>query len=275
MRKQIAILTDFGISDNYNGVMEAVIKRNNPEVEITYITPNAREFSIYGGAYLLYTSYRYFKKGTIFLTVIDPGVGTSRKPIIIKTNNYFFVGPDNGVLYPASNEDGIKEIIAITNPRVYLSKKISNTFHGRDIFAISATLLSLNVDLETFGEKITDLVKLSFDYSLEELSDDKIKACGKVIYVDHFGNIATSIRIDNDLSLGKRGKLLFKGKEIDVHQVRTFGESKSQEILVYKNGYSFIEIGINKGSAFNILGLREGDEICVEVSIQADSNHSI
>lgn len=274
MRRQIAILTDFGVSDNYNGVMEAVIRKLNPEVDITYIAPNAKEFNIYSGAYLLYTAYKYFRKGTIFLTVIDPGVGTPRKPVIIKTTNYFFVGPDNGVMYPAANEDEIKEIVAITNPKVYLTKKISNTFHGRDIFAISAALLSLNVDLDVFGEKIHDLVKLSFDYTIEKISKNRIKACGKVIYVDHFGNIATSIRIDDELVLHDKAKLILKDKEIELHQVRTFGESIGQELLVYKNGYSFIEIGINKGNASNILMLREGDEICVEVSTQGDSSLS-
>lgn len=275
MRKQIAILTDFGISDNYNGVMEAVIRKFNPEIEITYITPNAKEFNIYSGAYLLYTAYRYFRRGTIFLVVIDPGVGTSRKPLIIRTNNYFFVGPDNGVLFPAANEDQIKSIIWINDPRSYLSKRISNTFHGRDIFAVTAALLSLGVDMNVFGEEISQITNLDFEYKLEKIAENKLKACGKVIYVDHFGNVTTSIRIDKDLLLNMNGKLTLKdGQEYELHQVKTFGESYGQELLVYKNGYSFIEIGINKSSAFYILNIREGDEVCVEVFTQGDSNPS-
>jgi len=273
-KAQIAILTDFGISDNYNGVMEGVIRKINPDINISYVTPNAKEFNLYAGAYLLYTSYRYFQKGTIFLTVIDPGVGTKRRALIVKTKNYYFVGPDNGVLYPAISEDGILKIAQITNPRMFLGKEISNTFHGRDIFSVAAAYLSLNVDMSVFGEMINpgELEKLEFSFR-ESKNDNKVTYCGKIIYVDHFGNVATSIRTNID----KNAKVIarHKDREYKLNVVRTFGESKGKELLLYDNGYGFLEIGINKGNASITINANEGDDLCLEVYTQEDFNHSI
>ncbi|MUM64503.1 hypothetical protein D1867_04415 [Acidianus infernus] len=267
----IAILTDFGISDNYNGVMEAVIRRINSEVDITYITPNSKNFNLYAASYLLYTSYKYFRKGSIFLVVVDPGVGTSRKALLVKSKNYFFIGPDNGVLYPAASEDGIDEVIEISNPRLYLSKSISRTFHGRDIFATAAGFVSAGVNINAFGPKISkdELVKLSYDYNIIK---DKNLVCGKIIYIDHFGNIATSIR--NVSFVDENVKIIFNNNRLNARKVNTFGESKGNELLVYKNGYGFIEIGINKENASIKLNASEGEDICLEGSIQEDSSHS-
>jgi S-adenosylmethionine hydrolase len=266
--RQIAILTDFGISDNYNGVMEAVIRRINPEVTITYITPNARNFDVISGAYLLFTSYRYFPKGTIFLVVIDPGVGTSRKPLIVRTNNYLFVGPDNGVLYPAIYDDGVKKVVAISNKRLYLSKQVSHTFHGRDIFSVASAFLSLGVDMSTFGEEVdpNSLVRLEF-----KQEDRGNFVCGTVVYVDHFGNVATSIRKE------VRGvkSVSVRDRKFSAKRVNTFGEGRPGELLVYTNSYGFLEIGINKGSASQFTGAETGDEVCVELYTQEDSSRSI
>ncbi len=250
--------------------MEAVIKKINNETDITYITPNAKNFNLYSASYLLYTSYKYFKKWTIFLVVVDPGVGTNRKAIIAKTKNYFFIGPDNGVLYPAISEDGINEVIEINNPRLFLSKSISKTFHGRDIFATATGFLSVGVDIHTFGSRVRtdELVKLEYTYNIKE----KNVICGKIIYIDHFGNIATTIR---DISLiSENVKIIINNNIINARKVNTFGEGKSNEFLVYKNGYGFIEIGINKENASIKLNATEGEDICLEGSIQEDFSHS-
>ncbi|AWR94476.1 SAM hydrolase/SAM-dependent halogenase family protein [Acidianus brierleyi] len=266
MNPQIAILTDFGISDNYNGVMEGVIKRINSNASITYITPNANNFNIISGAYLLYTSYKYFRKNTIFLTVIDPGVGTERKAIIIKSRNYYFVGPDNGVLFPAAHDDSILNIVKITNEKLFLSREISRTFHGRDIFAAVAAFLSLGIDLETFGNKLNmnEIEKLEF---IQTKNNNII--CGNVIYIDHFGNVATSIkeRINNIRYV------LINSNKFNIRYVNTFGEGKKGELLAYKNGYGFLEIGINMGNASELIKAKIGDKICLELSIQEDFSH--
>ena len=272
----IAILTDFGVNDNYNGVMEAVIRKVNPEARIIYISGNVKNFNIYAGAYLLYTSFKYFPKNTIFLVVIDPGVGTNRRPLIIKTLNYIFVGPDNGVLFQAAEKDGIEKIIEINNPKLYLSNIISNTFHGRDIFSITAAFLSLGVDINIFGKelRIDDINKINLiTYKVE----DK-RICGKVAYIDHFGNIATSIPIDaviGKIEYNRLIKITVNNSNYMCRFVKTFGYGNENELLIYQNGYFLLEIGINKGNAKDKIDVKEGDEICLEVYIQEDSSHSI
>ncbi|MEM0363012.1 MAG: S-adenosyl-l-methionine hydroxide adenosyltransferase family protein [Sulfolobaceae archaeon] len=272
----IAILTDFGVNDNYNGVMEAVIRKVNPEARIIYISGNVKNFNIYAGAYLLYTSFKYFPKNTIFLVVIDPGVGTNRRPLIIKTLNYIFVGPDNGVLFQAAEKDGIEKIIEINNPKLYLSNIISNTFHGRDIFSITAAFLSLGVDINIFGKelRIDDINKINLiTYKVE----DK-RICGKVAYIDHFGNIATSIPIEaviGKIEYNRLIKITVNNSNYMCRFVKTFGYGNENELLIYQNGYFLLEIGINKGNAKDKIDVKEGDEICLEVYIQEDSSHSI
>ncbi len=265
--RQIAILTDFGISDNYNGVMEAVIRKINPEVTITYITPNARNFDVTSGAYLLYTSYRYFPRNTIFLVVVDPGVGTSRRALIVKTNKYVFVGPDNGVLYPTITEDGIRKVISISNRRLYLSKRVSYTFHGRDIFSAASAFISLGVDISIFGEEVNPESLAKLEFTQEEKGN---LLCGRVIYVDHFGNVATSIRGE----IPEIKSVTIKGRKFNGRKVNTFGEGRPGELLVYTNSYGFLEMGINKGSASQFTGAETGDDICVELYTREDSSRS-
>ncbi|MEM3291325.1 MAG: S-adenosyl-l-methionine hydroxide adenosyltransferase family protein [Saccharolobus sp.] len=272
---KIAILTDFGVNDNYNGVMEAVIRKVNPEAQIIYISGNVKNFNIYAGAYLLYTSFKYFPKNTIFLVVIDPGVGTNRRPLIIKTLNYIFVGPDNGVLFQAAEKDGIEKIIEINNPKLYLSNIISNTFHGRDIFSITAAFLSLGVDITIFGKelRIDEINKINLTYKVE----DK-RICGKVAYIDHFGNIATSIPTEaviGKVEYNRLIKITVNNSNYMCRFVKTFGYGNENELLIYQNGYFLLEIGINKGNAKDKIDVKEGDEICLEVYTQEDSSHSI
>ncbi|EZQ03060.1 hypothetical protein CM19_09475 [Candidatus Acidianus copahuensis] len=266
--KNIAILTDFGISDNYNGVMEGVIRKINKNVNITYITPNAKNFNLYSGAYLLYTSFSYFRKGTIFLVVIDPGVGSSRRALLVKTTNYYFIGPDNGVIFPSIVKDQPSKIVQLENNKLFLSPlNYSNTFHGRDIFASAAAYLSLDVNIDIFGPEINlnTLNKISFDFKRE-----KSIVCGKVIYIDHFGNVATSI-VDNQW---KYKDVIIDEKKFELKPSRTFSDGNENELLLYKNGYGFLEIGINKGNASIKLEIKEGDELCLEESIQGDFSHS-
>ncbi|MEM0131073.1 MAG: S-adenosyl-l-methionine hydroxide adenosyltransferase family protein [Saccharolobus sp.] len=272
---KIAILTDFGVNDNYNGVMEAVIRKVNPEAQIIYISGNVKNFNTYAGAYLLYTSFKYFPKNTIFLVVIDPGVGTNRRPLIIKTLNYIFVGPDNGVLFQAAEKDGIEKIIEINNPKLYLSNIISNTFHGRDIFSITAAFLSLGVDITIFGKelRIDEINKINLTYKVE----DK-RICGKVAYIDHFGNIATSIPTEaviGKVEYNRLIKITVNNSNYMCRFVKTFGYGNENELLIYQNGYFLLEIGINKGNAKDKIDVKEGDEICLEVYTQEDSSHSI
>ncbi|BCU67351.1 hypothetical protein HS7_07880 [Sulfolobales archaeon HS-7] len=263
----IAVLTDFGVTDNYNGVVVATIKKLNPYANVEFITPQSKNFNVIAAAYQLYTSFKYFPRKTIFTVVVDPGVGTSRKAIIVKTKNYYFVGPDNGVLSWAANHDKIVEIRNFTNSNLYLSHSISNTFHGRDIFAVASAFLSLGLSMEIFGEKLTKIEKIPFQYSKE-----KNKHLGRVVFIDHFGNVATNIpfSVVNHIS-----RVLIKDNEVKVKQVKSFGYAGRGELLVYENGYGFLEIGLREDSAANVLNVKEGDEICIEEYTQEDFSHFI
>ncbi len=255
----IAILTDFGGRDPYVGVMKGVIKNINPSAEFIDITNNVSRHSILAGAFALYTSYRYFPQETVFLVVIDPGVGTKRKPILVKTKNYYFIAPDNGVLYPTVVDDGIEKIIWLKN-KDYFLERISETFHGRDIFAPSTAYVSKGVDIEDMGERIDlkDIVKLELIHY--ETQAERIRF--RVNYIDVFGNVITSVP-NEILSLQENSKLkLYLGRrELPVRVVRTYAQGKKGELLILYGSQGFLEIAINQGDASKYLGINIGDQM--------------
>jgi len=187
----VSILTDFGQRDNFVGVMKAVILKINPKAKIVDLCHNINPQDIQEGAFILKNSFRYFPKGTVHLVVVDPGVGSSRKKVLVKTQDYYFVAPDNGVLSPALCKEVIQGIVEITEEKYFL-KPVSDTFHGRDIFAPVAAYLSLGRDIYDFGKRIKGIKPLD----LSEPKRFKNKLIGEVIYIDHFGNLITNITKD-------------------------------------------------------------------------------
>ncbi|MGC8558554.1 MAG: SAM hydrolase/SAM-dependent halogenase family protein, partial [Nitrososphaeria archaeon] len=151
MRGLIAVLSDFGNKDHYNGVMKGVILSINPEAKIVDLASDAESFSITDAAFMLLASIKYFAQGTVFLVVVDPGVGTKRAAVAVEGPKHFFVGPDNGVLYPALQSEGIKKVVRL--------KTQGGTFDGRDVFAPAAAMISLKNGIEGLGEKYELSVK--------------------------------------------------------------------------------------------------------------------
>lgn len=255
----IAILTDFGDKDPYVAEMKAVMLKINPAVRFLDITHNVKRHSIRSGAFILYTTHKYFPEGTIFLVVIDPGVGTARKPILVLTDKYAFVAPDNGVLYPIVKELSIKKIIWLKNKK-YFREEISTTFHGRDIFAPVAAYLSLGIKEEDFGLLIdpNNLVKLELiKYDKKE---DVIKA--EVNYIDVFGNVITSIPNDSiEFEFGRMYKISTNKGKFIARRVSSYGEGRNKEVLLIKGSHGFWEIALNKGNAASFLGVEIGDEL--------------
>lgn len=149
----VTLTTDFG--GHYLGIMKGVIKSRSPAAEVVELSSEVEPFDVKGAAFVLYSSYRYFPRGTIHVVVVDPGVGSARKAIAVRTKNYTFIGPDNGVLIPASNDDGIVEVREITN-KTLLLREISSTFHGRDVFAPVAAFLAGGGKLEEVEIKAGD-----------------------------------------------------------------------------------------------------------------------
>ncbi len=268
MYKYIAVLTDFGLKDPYVGVMKSVILNINPNVRIIDISHEIPSFSIKAAAYVLLAAKEYFPRNTIFLVVVDPGVGSRRRAIVIKTKKYVFVGPDNGVLYPVVSDDGIVEIRSIDNENLLL-KPVSHTFHGRDVFAPIAALLSKGIALDVIGNNVEadNIVKLDLELiRLEEVDKGKT-FCGEVIYIDKFGNIVLNIRASNynTLPIGKLVEIKISNKVLKAYSAKTFSSVKPGDLALYINSFRFLELGVNMGDAAKRLNAHIGDRICLTV----------
>ncbi len=244
MNSCIALLTDFGNQDHYVGVMKGVILSINPNVNIIDISHNVESYNLKQASFMLLNSYQFFPKKTIFISVVDPGVGSLRKPIAIMTNNYFFIAPDNGIISYILHKDKPIKIIELTNNEYHLPDS-SNTFHGRDIFAPVGAHLSMDYNIDKLGKelRIQDLITLELPY----LKILKNQIIGEIIYHDKFGNLITSIpeSILNKYVI----KNIQVGSIIIDKIYKTFSDVKIGDILAYIGSSGYLEIGIRKANA--------------------------
>ncbi|MEM4717403.1 MAG: S-adenosyl-l-methionine hydroxide adenosyltransferase family protein [Desulfurococcaceae archaeon] len=266
MKKLIVLLTDYGYRDPYVGVVKGVIKSINPDAEIIDLTHGIGRHNIVEAAITLAVSARYFPRGTIFVVVVDPGVGGSRRAILIETSNYVLIGPDNGCLTVLAEYDGVKRVLDISSSN-YTLPEISYTFHGRDIFAPVAAWISRGVSLDVVGVEIgyDELVKLSIEKPEIDTSSRVVKA--SILYIDFFGNIMTNIK-SSDLSMLKplpRSRLHIETKKYKHTCIYELSFSKVPEgdIACYINSWGYLEIAVNKGNAAEKLGVRQGDRLII------------
>ncbi|MGJ3238921.1 MAG: SAM hydrolase/SAM-dependent halogenase family protein [Anaerolineae bacterium] len=271
MGKIIALLTDFGTRDIYVGVMKGVMKRICPDAEFIDISHDVKRQSIHDGALMLSNAYSYFPIGTVFLVVVDPTVGSDRRPILVETPNYRFVAPDNGILTPILAEVDSWQAVELTKPEYQLTDG-SFTFHGRDIFSPAAAYAARgDVPLTTFGDTLTDLITLPT--SMLSLGKEVIR--GEITHIDHFGNVITSIGKlywqDHDtLEL----RTAHETRQIDartVHitvngvrleQIRTaYHEVPVGQLLLQVDSNGYLEIAINQGDAAQRLNMSNHDII--------------
>ena len=190
MSKIITLLTDFGTRDGFVAAMKGVILNINPKIQIVDISHEVPPQDINCANFILYSYYRYFPKGTIHLCVIDPGVGTKRQILCVRTENYYFLAPDNGLLSLVLNEEKVRKIVSLSN-RKYFLKPISATFHGRDIFASAAAHLSCGLKMEKLGERVSNLYLLK--EAIPTISKRGTSLEGEIIHIDRFGNLVTNI----------------------------------------------------------------------------------
>jgi hypothetical protein len=259
--KQIVLLTDFGLKDQYVGILKGVIFKISPEIRIIDLTHSGQSQNIKQAAFILNNSFKYFNEGSIFLSIIDPGVGSERRAIAIQSEKYFFIAPDNGLLsYILENEKNIKAV-ELTNEKYFLNE-ISNTFHGRDIFAPVAAHFGNGVSISQFGNYIDtkQIIKLK---SLQlELNNSCITA--EVIYSDNFGNLITSISanlINSDFS---KYEIIIDNIQIKGIY-KTYSEVKPGELLAYIGSSGYLEIGINKGNLAQKLKYYSGSECIIKL----------
>ncbi len=261
----ICFMSDFGLRDPYVAQVKAVLLARSPGSRIVDLAHEIPPFCVSCGSYILYSSYKWFPENTVFLCVIDPGVGSERRALVCRAHGRFFVGPDNGLLWQVLAEDPGASIYSIDVERLGV-ERVSSTFHGRDVFAPAAAAVSQGRDPAELGTRVSfdSLVKLP----IRNVWERGAYKCFRVIHVDRFGNtVLSATREDFTLpELGSRIELLLPGgRSIKAWVEKTFSRVSVGEALVYYNSFDFIEIAVNMGSASRKLGLNVGDEVCIAV----------
>jgi S-adenosylmethionine hydrolase len=258
MTSIITIMTDFGLRDGFVAVMKGVILGLAPDVHLVDVTHLISPQNVREAGAVLSRSAFYFPAGTIHIFVVDPGVGTARRPIAAQIGHQRFVGPDNGaltmVLARAKRGAWPVEIFKLDQPR-YWRPEISNIFHGRDIFAPVAAHLAKGVPLAALGSPIIDPVLLPLSPS--EHTPHGLR--GEIIHVDHFGNIATNIRADD---LADLGEVTVRVRNAEMHGlVRTFGDRAPGELIALINSVGELAVAVVNGNAGQRLEARVGDVV--------------
>jgi len=261
-RRVITLLTDFGGSDPFVGVMKGVILGINPEAVIVDLCHGTTAHDPSVAAFLLATSYRYFPKGTIHVAVVDPGVGGPRRPILAACDGHLFIGPDNGLLAPLAEQAGPLNVRGITADRYFL-RPVSATFHGRDVFAPVAAHLSLGAEPAGFGEPIDNYVRLALPRP-SPCGASSIR--GEILYIDRFGNLVTNIA-RADLELLAAGSpmtaLLVQVRGRQVPIVAYYAQLPPGVPGAIIGSADYLEIFVNQGKASQFLGLGRGAEVVV------------
>ncbi|MCX7918605.1 MAG: SAM-dependent chlorinase/fluorinase [bacterium] len=258
--KIITLTTDFGTTDTYVSVMKGVILSINPQVTIVDITHAISPQNIQEAAFIFHTAYRYFPKGTIHIFVVDPGVGSERKALLVQTESYYFLAPDNGVLSYVFQHEKIKYVIHLET-RKYFRHPISSTFHGRDIFAPVAAHLSLGIPPTKFGPEAETLIK----FSIPEpgMIDNRIYA--HILHIDHFGNIISDISKEFwNKTIAKKKFVILIGKKKIMQIKQTYAEGKSGELIAYFGSSGYLEIALVNGNAKSQLNLRKETPILID-----------
>jgi S-adenosylmethionine hydrolase len=265
----VTLLTDFGLKDPYVASMRGVILSINPKCTLIDITHQINSHDIKEGAFILEQAYSNFPKGTVHLSVVDPGVGSARKPILIVTKDYFFVGPDNGLFTLALRRETVEQAVVLTNPKFFRSE-ISSTFHGRDIFAPVAAYLSLGVKPESFGHAIKSWHEISFP----EPTITQGRLTGKIVHVDAFGNLVSNIDRRNLLQFSRGHPLVIKiGKRTIRGLKKGYWEGGENEPLALIGSGGFLEVSVREGNAQKALRGKRGDPIIVVQGLMVSSFH--
>lgn len=257
---QVTLLTDFGVSDYYVGAVKGVIISINPVAQTIDLTHQISPQDIEEAAFTLLACYRTFQKGTIHLAVVDPGVGSSRRAILAMAGDYYFVGPDNGIFSYVFDQEPNRRIINIT-AQEYFRHPISNTFHGRDVFAPVAAHLSRGVSFELFGQQILDEVRLR---PLVPEVTKKGKVRGRIIHIDRFGNCITNFdqRAISE-AVEQTATFTVNGKRIPSVR-KSYAEGTGQKLFAIWGSAGFLEFSARNRSAAKILKAKRGDAVSVE-----------
>jgi S-adenosyl-L-methionine hydrolase (adenosine-forming) len=261
-RPIITLTTDFGSNDHFVGTMKGVILDIVPDAEIVDICHAVQSFDVLDGALTISQAYSYFPNRTVHVVVIDPGVGTARRPILASSDKYHFVAPDNGVLSLVYAREERMHVRHITSQHYFL-QPVSNTFHARDIFSPVAAWLAKEVDAQKFGDEVEDYVKFS---APKPKAVDENRVRGVVLKVDKFGNLITNITPQDAPALfgaaAKGFKIVVGSREIT--EIRnSYAEGAPGEVFGLLGSMGFLEIAANRGAAAQLTGVGKGNEVSI------------
>jgi S-adenosylmethionine hydrolase len=257
----ITLTTDFGYRDAFAGVMKGVIAGINPHVQVIDLTHGIPPHDVMAGALSLRHSASYFPRGTIHVAVVDPGVGSERRAILIESSGSYFIGPDNGMVSLALNEGKPDHIVQLTNSHYHL-KPTGTTFHGRDIFAPVAAHLSLGVPVTAFGARLSSFVKLGTPGVAREQS----RLTGEIIYIDGYGNLFTNITEHDLTGLPSRKLNVAVGSTTLQGLAASYDSVQAKGLAAVLNSWGMLEIAAYKGDARQECNAKIGDKIIVTVA---------
>ncbi len=255
----VTFTTDFGTEDHFVGTMKGVVLGTNPDAAVIDICNNIKPFSILHGAITIAQAYHYYPAGTIHVVIVDPGVGTARRPIIADTGKYVFIGPDNGVLSLIFDRQERLTVRHVTAEHYFL-QPVSATFHGRDIFAAIAGHVSRGVDLSKLGDPINDYVRLQ----IPQAQLDERRIAGHILLTDRFGNIITNIgrRMLSQFLATHSGSANIRIGSTVVNQFQTaYANGRPGELFGIIGSMGYLEIATNQGSAEHMTGTAAGDAV--------------
>lgn len=258
--KLITLTTDFGTQDAYAGSLHGVILNIEPQAQIVAIAHQVPPYDIAWGAFVIGTSFHYFPRGTIHIGVVDPGVGGERLPILIQTENYFFVGPDNGLFSLVAQRDPVRAVYHLKNEK-YFRPEPSHTFHGRDIFAPVAAHLAAGVAPERFGPKIKGFSELAgFALKLNKAGLE-----GRVIHIDQFGNAITNITRQHFAQCVGHGAMeIIVGRKRLGRLVKTYSAVPVGRELALFGSHGLLELACYQASLAKKWRLKRGQKVVVK-----------
>jgi S-adenosylmethionine hydrolase len=261
-RSIITLTTDFGSADHYAGVLKGVILNICPDAHVVDICHDLRPYDVLDGAFAIAQAYRYFPPRTIHLVVVDPGVGSTRRPILVSAGNYSFIAPDNGVLsllYAREENVTVRHITASH----YFLEPVSQTFHARDVFAPIAGWVARQVEPEKFGDRIDDFVRFQLPQP-KRLNDRLLK--GIVLRTDRFGTLTTNLTPEDVPELFGDDPQPFKlvvGKTEVTKLAASYEHEAPGEVFAILGSSGYLEISVNRGSAASAVGVGKGAEVGV------------
>jgi S-adenosyl-L-methionine hydrolase (adenosine-forming) len=262
---RVALFTDYGTESHYVGALKGAMVAAWPDVVIDDVTHGVPAFDIAGGSFLLVSASREWPPGTVFVVVVDPGVGTARRSVALETGNgLIFVGPDNGIFTHVIREFGLVRIHEITNESLFRPGALSSTFHGRDVYGPLGAHLASGLSLASVGSALEDAVRLR----VEEPRSGNGEIIGQVVFTDHYGNVMTNITAEmlGDLGIEVEDRLIIT-TDIQIRTaplVHTYASVPDGSPLALINSQGLVELAVNQGSMAEEIGVATGDTIRIQ-----------